>query len=225
MPVGAVIVGAGASRRAGFDKVFAPLGGLPVLAHSLQAFAACDAVDQIVLVLAQGNLARGEQLVSQHDWPKPVRVCLGGPRRQDSVAAGLAQLQSCDWVAIHDAARPLVTPDLIARGLAEAAVVGAAIAAVPVTDTIKVVGADRIVRDTPPREALWAVQTPQVFRYDLLVAAYAAAEGEVTDDASLLERRGQPVRVYLGSRENVKITLPGDLALAEFFLERRRCQE
>lgn len=223
MPVGGLIVGAGASRRAGFDKVFAPLAGQPVLAHSLRAFVACLYVDRVVVVLSANNLEHGRQLVDAGNWTKVVRVCLGGERRQDSVAAGLAALSSCDWVVIHDAARPLVTPELITRGLAEAELTGAAIAAVPVTDTIKVVGPDMVVGSTPVRSSLWAVQTPQVFRYDLITAAYVGATGEYTDDASVLEQLGHPVRVFEASQENLKITHPGDLELAEFLLRRRQC--
>ncbi len=225
MTVGAVVVGAGASRRAGFDKIFACLAGKPVLAHCVAAFEACPQVDSIALVLSPDNVERGRSLAQQYAWTKVAAVRPGGPRRQDSVAAGLAALADCHWVVIHDAARPLVTTELIVRGLAEAAATGAAIAALPVTDTIKIVGPDRIIRQTPERAGLWAVQTPQVFRYDLIVAAYRGARGEFTDDASLLELCGHPVRVYEGLADNIKITLPGDLALAEFYLQRRACRE
>jgi 2-C-methyl-D-erythritol 4-phosphate cytidylyltransferase len=222
--VGAVIVGAGSSTRAGFDKVFAMLAGEPVLLHSLRAFGNCQAIDCVVVVLAEASLQRGRDLVSRHAWGKPVEICAGGRRRQDSVWAGLARLPECEWVAIHDAARPLVTVDLVEQGLAAAAATGAAVAAVPVTDTIKLVDESNTVRSTPKRASLWAVQTPQVFRCGLLREAYAAAEEEVTDDASLLERQGQAVRVYPATPDNIKITLPGDLALAEFYLERRKCR-
>ncbi|MDA8219522.1 MAG: 2-C-methyl-D-erythritol 4-phosphate cytidylyltransferase [Dehalococcoidales bacterium] len=224
MTVGAVIVGAGASTRAGVDKVFADLAGEPVVAYSLRAFEASPSVDRVVLVLAERNLEQGRELVRRGGWRKVARVCQGGARRQDSVAAGLRQLRDCDWVVIHDAARPLITPELIERGIAEAGVTGGAIAAVPVTDTIKVVGPDFVILDTPARAALWAVQTPQVFGYRLIVAAYESAQAEVTDDAMLLEQQGHPVRVYPSSPDNIKITLPQDLLLAAVLLERRRCQ-
>jgi 2-C-methyl-D-erythritol 4-phosphate cytidylyltransferase len=223
--VGAIVVGAGSSRRAGFDKVFAPLAGRPVIAHSVEAFCDTAAIDRVVLVLSPANIVRGEELARSRDWGKPVTVCLGGAHRQDSVAAGLAALGPCDWVLIHDAARPLVNVALVERGLTAARQTGAAIPALPVADTIKVVGQDRTVHSTPDRARLWAVQTPQVFACDLITAAYREAKGRFTDDAGLLEQRGHAVAVYEGLADNFKITLPGDLALAEFYLERRRCSE
>ncbi|MCL4466311.1 MAG: 2-C-methyl-D-erythritol 4-phosphate cytidylyltransferase [Chloroflexi bacterium] len=221
MSVGGLIVGAGESRRAGFDKVFASLAGLPVLAHSLRTFVESPEIDRVVLVLSATNADQGRRLVAEGEWAKPVDVCLGGRRRQDSVAFGLAELADCDWVVVHDAARPLVTPQLIARGLQAAAAGGAAIAAVPVTDTIKLVGPTRLVRATPPRADLWSVQTPQVFRYRLLVDAYAGAKDDFTDDAGLLEQLGQPVAVFEGSYDNIKITHAHDLTLAEALLTLR----
>jgi 2-C-methyl-D-erythritol 4-phosphate cytidylyltransferase len=142
-------------------------------------------------------------------------ICPGGERRQDSVAAGLSRLEKCHWVIIHDGARPLVTEDLIRRGLAEAGDTGAAVAAVPVTDTIKVAGDDRLVQHTPLRDNLWAVQTPQVFRFDIITKAYRRIKAEVTDDASLVEQSGYKVKLYMGSYDNIKVTTPDDLALAE----------
>ncbi len=214
--VGAVIVAAGSSRRmGGIDKVFAPLGEKPVLAHVLDAFESCDSIDQIVVVVSKKNLERCRQLIAEKGLSKPIEVCAGGRRRQDSVAAGLKRLQNCHWVVIHDGARPLVTKDLIERGLKAARETGAAVAAIPVTDTIKVAGDDRIVHQTPPRQNLWAVQTPQVFRYGLIAEAYEKANSEVTDDASLVERLGYKVKLYMGAYDNIKITNPDDLALAE----------
>jgi len=199
----------------GIDKAFAPLGGKPALAHVLHAFESCDSVDQIVVVVSKANVERCRQLIAEKKRSKPIEVCAGGRRRQDSVAAGLSQLDNCAWVVIHDGARPLVTKDLIERGLKEAQETGAAVAAIPVTDTIKVAGDDRIVRQTPPRQNLWAVQTPQVFRLGLISEAYRQAESEVTDDASLVERLGYKVKLYMGAYDNIKITTPDDLLIAE----------
>lgn len=214
--VGAVIAAAGSSRRmGGADKVFALLGGKPILARVVDAFQGCNPVDQIVVVLSEQNLERGQQLVGGEGWSKVIDVCAGGRRRQDSVAAGLSRLSDCDWVVIHDGARPLVTVDLVNRGLEAAKETGAAVAAVPVTDTIKLVGDDRIVHQTPPRQNLWAVQTPQVFRTDIITEAYSRAIGDVTDDASLVEQLGYRVKIYMGSYDNIKVTTPDDLALAE----------
>ena len=214
--VGAVIVAAGESQRmGGVDKVLALLGGKPVLARTIDAFQNCSSIDQIVVVLSEPNLEPGKQLVAEQGWSKVTDVCAGGRRRQDSVVAGLSRLKNCHWVVIHDGARPLLTEDLISRGLTEARETGAAVAAVPVTDTIKVAGDDRIVHQTPPRQNLWAVQTPQVFGYHIIAEAYRRANGEVTDDASLVEQLGYRVKLYMGSYDNIKITTPDDLVLAE----------
>ena len=218
---GAVIVAAGSSQRmGGVDKVFAPLGGQPVLARVIGTFERCHAIDQIVVVLGQHNLKAGQQLVTEQVWSKVTDVCLGGERRQDSVAAGLSRLSDCHWVVIHDGVRPLVTADLIEQGLEAATETGSAIAAVPVTDTIKMAGDDLIVQGTPPRGNLWAVQTPQVFRFDIIAEAYRRAKYEVTDDARLVEQLGYKVKLYLGSYDNIKITAPHDLALAEILWQK-----
>ncbi len=214
--IGTVIVAAGSSRRmGGADKVLALLGGKPILARVVDAFQRCSPIDQIVVVLSEQNLERGKQLVAEQEWSKVIDVCVGGRRRQDSVAAGLGRLSDCDWVIIHDGARPLVTVGLINHGLEAAKETGAAVAAVPVTDTIKSAGDDRIVHQTPPRQNLWTVQTPQVFRTDIITEAYSRANGDVTDDASLVEQLGYRVKIYMGSYDNIKITTPSDLALAE----------
>ncbi len=214
--VGAVITAAGFSQRMGeVDKMFALLGGEPILVRVVDVFQSCDLIDQIVLVVNKQSLGRCRQLAAEQAWSKVADICPGGERRQDSVAAGLSRLRDCHWVVIHDGARPLVTEDLIRRGLAEAEETGAAVAAVPVTDTIKVAGDDRIVHQTPPRQNLWAVQTPQVFRFDVITEAYRRVKAEVTDDASLVEQSGYKVKLYMGSYDNIKVTTPDDLALAE----------
>lgn len=214
--VGAVIVAAGFSQRMGErDKMFALLGGKPVLVRVVDVFQSCDLIDRIVVVVNKQSLEKCRQLVAEQAWSKVADVCPGSERRQDSVAAGLSRLRDCHWVVIHDGARPLVTEDLIRRGLAEAEETGAAVAAVPVTDTIKVAGDDRIVHQTPPRQNLWAVQTPQVFRFDIITEAYRRVKAEVTDDASLVEQAGYKVKLYMGSYDNIKVTTPADLALAE----------
>ena len=214
--VAAIIAAAGESRRmGGADKMFAELGGKTILARVVETFQKCDSVDRIILVVNRQNVAKVRQLVAENQWGKVTEVCAGGQRRQDSVAAGLKRLSNCDWVIIHDGARPLVTEDLIERGLEAAKETGAAIAAVPVTDTIKVAGDDRTVLETPPRQNLWAVQTPQVFRFDIITEAYQRASGYVTDDASLVEQTDYRVKLYMGSYDNIKITTPNDLILAE----------
>ncbi|MFH1381736.1 MAG: 2-C-methyl-D-erythritol 4-phosphate cytidylyltransferase [Chloroflexota bacterium] len=218
--VGAVIVAAGSGQRMeGVDKIFALLHGKPALARAVDIFEKCPSIDQIVAVLSESNLEQGRQLAATQQWSN-VTVCLGGSRRQDSVAAGLNELQQCDWVVIHDGARPLVTNDLIEKGLEAASETGAAVAAVPVTDTIKVAGDDYFVQGTPPRQRLWAVQTPQVFRFDIIAQAYQRVKVDVTDDATLVERLGYKVKLYMGSYDNIKITTPSDLALAEILVRK-----
>ena len=220
--VGAVIVAAGSSRRmGGVNKVLALLGGKPVLARVIDVFQRCNPIDQIVVVLSQPDLERGRRLVAEQGWPKVTDVCVGGRRRQDSVVAGLSRLNNCYWVVIHDGARPLLTENLILQGLTEVKETGAAVAAVPVKDTIKVTGDDRLVQQTPPRHNLWAVQTPQVFRFDIIAEAYRQAKREVTDDATLVEQLGYRVKLYMGSYDNIKVTTPDDLVLAEVLWQKR----
>ena len=214
--VGVVIAAGGSSQRMGeIDKLFASLGGKPLLARVIDACQSCHLVNQIVVVVNEKTVERCRQLVTEAGWSKVTDVCAGGERRQDSVASGLKRLDKCDWVVIHDGARPLLTVDLIERGLEAAKETGAAVAAIPVKDTIKVTGEDRIVHQTPPRQNLRAVQTPQVFRVDIITEAYSRANDEVTDDASLVEWLGYKVKLYMGSYDNIKVTTPDDLALAE----------
>ncbi|MCL0050342.1 2-C-methyl-D-erythritol 4-phosphate cytidylyltransferase [Dehalococcoidia bacterium] len=221
--VGAVIAAAGQGQRmSGVNKVFAELGEGPLLARVLDTFQECPVVDEIVLVLGEENLERGRGLVGSHRWPKVTAICPGGERRQDSVKKGLQRLRDCRWVVIHDGARPLVTSDLIERGLAEARESGAAVAAVPVKDTIKRVSRDGWVKETPERDSLWTVQTPQVFLFDLIFRAHEEITEDVSDDATMAERLGHRVKIYMGSYENIKVTTPEDLALAEVMLRRKK---
>ncbi len=220
--VAAIIAAAGDSRRmGGADKLFAPIAGRPVLARVIDVFEKCKSIDQIIVVVSLKNVEKCRRLVASEKWSKVAEVCPGGKQRQDSVAEGLKKLKYAAWVVIHDGARPLVTNDLIEKGLEAAKETGAAAAAVPVTDTIKVAGADDIVRQTLPRQNLRAVQTPQVFRIDVIQNSYRHAPGEATDDASLVEKAGYKVKLYPGSYDNIKITTPADLAIAEVLWKER----
>lgn len=222
--VAAIIVAAGSSTRMqGVDKTFAPLLGRPLISHTLDRFEEFLPVSQVVLVLAADSLDVGRSLVRDRHYRKISHVCAGGARRQDSVKAGLDALDPCDWVMVHDGARPGVDTALLQRGLDAVAASphGAAIAGVPVKDTIKVVDAAGLVTDTPPRETLWAAQTPQVFAYDLLRQAHAAFDGDATDDAMMVESLGRQVTMFPGSYENLKVTTPEDLAVVEAVLRRR----
>ena len=204
----------------GGDKLFAPLGGEPLLARVVSVFEQCPGIDRIVVAVRKEKLEDTRRMVEEKGWSKVSEVCAGGKRRQDSVKAGLERLKGCEWVVVHDGARPLVTTELIERGLEAATETGAAVAAVPVTDTIKVAGADRAVRYTPVRDSLWAVQTPQVFRADILRKAYKRLKEEVTDDATAVEQSGHQVMLYRGSYDNIKITTAEDLAFAEVLLRK-----
>ena len=220
--VGAVIAAAGSARRMGeVDKLFFSISGKPLLAYVIDVFQKSDFVHQIVIVLSEANLEWGRKLVEERRYSKVVGICRGGERRQDSVAQGLERLKGCGWVVIHDGARPCLSPALIEQGLEEARETGAAIAAVPVKETIKMVKADRSIRRTPRRDRLWAAQTPQVFRSDIIMEAYRRKERNVTDDAALVEALGYKVKVYMGSYDNIKVTTPEDLALAEAILRDR----
>ncbi len=220
--VGTVIVAAGKSERmGGVDKLFAQLNGKPLLARVVDAFQECNAIDEIVIVLGQVNLERGREMASEYGWSKVTELCLGGKRRQDSVKEGLKMLKDCQWVMIHDGARALITIDTIERGLAEALENGAAVAAVPVKDTIKAASPEGFVHSTPLRDTLWAIQTPQVFRFDLIRQAHDKIHEDVTDDATMVEKLGHDVKLYMGSYENIKITTPEDLAFAEIILRNR----
>ena len=220
--VGAIIAAAGRSRRmGGVDKIFAHLAGKPLLAYTVDVFQTCSAVDCVVIVLGADNLEDGQKLVREHRWSKVIDVCPGGERRQDSVRAGLERLPGCQWVVVHDGSRPCLGAELIERGLDEARRTGAAIAAIPVKDTIKVVSSDAFVEKTLLRGSLRAIQTPQVFRFEIIDEAHGIARDEVTDDATLVEQMGHKVKVYPGSDTNIKVTTHEDLYLAETILQSR----
>ncbi|MEW6142619.1 MAG: 2-C-methyl-D-erythritol 4-phosphate cytidylyltransferase [Chloroflexota bacterium] len=211
----AIIIAAGTSQRMeGIDKTFASLGGRPLVVWSLDAFQDCPSVSQTILVLNENNIQAGQKLLASGRWPKLTDICLGGARRQDSVKAGLELLKTAGWVIIHDGARPFITRKLIEDGLQAARETGAAIAAVPARDTVKMARKNATVSRTIPRERIWLTQTPQVFRYNIIKRAYDRKTSDATDDAALVERLGISVRLYHGSYLNMKITTPEDLALA-----------
>lgn len=214
--VGAIIAAAGKGRRMGNgDKLFLSLGGKLLLAWSVDTCQKCPLITQIVLVLKEPDMEQGQRLVIERGWSKVIAVCRGGERRQDSVEKGLRELKDCDWVMIHDGARPFLTLDLIEDGLKVAIETGAAVAAVPAKDTIKIATQDGVVEQTLARQQLWIVQTPQIFRRDIIISAYNQVKGEVTDDAALVEKLGYRVKLYMGNYNNIKITTPEDILLAE----------
>jgi 2-C-methyl-D-erythritol 4-phosphate cytidylyltransferase len=220
--VGAVVVAAGQSARmGGVDKTFALVRGVPLLAYALDQLERFAPVVEIIPVLSPRMLGQGRLLARSRNYTKITRLCSGGERRQDSVHAGLKALQDCDWVIVHDGARPCLDQEMLQRGLEAAYQCGAAVAGVPVKDTIKVVSAQGEVTNTPPRDTLWAAQTPQIFRYDLLREAHELGEGDFTDDAAMVESLGHPVRLFLGSYQNLKVTTPEDLAVVTALLAGR----
>jgi 2-C-methyl-D-erythritol 4-phosphate cytidylyltransferase len=221
----AIIVAGGRSQRMGFDKLFAPLDGKPVVAHSIAAFEQTESVAEIILVGRAQRLADYEELIRAEDFRKVAAVIPGGARRQDSVQRGLEQLGAAtDVVAVHDAARPLVRPELVEQILALARIHGGAAPGAPVSDTLKRVDRDRVVTGGVARENLFAVETPQIFRRELLARAYASVDRaavEVTDEISAVERISGKVVLVPNDEPNFKITYPADLALAEFVLRER----
>ena len=218
---GAVIVAAGnASRMGGIDKVMAQLGGEPMIARTVRQFQNCDAIAEIVIV-TRGDLILPITGLCK-EMPKVKAVVAGGKSRQESVALGLNALSDkMKLAAVHDGARPLITWQVIDRAVRAAHSYGAAAPAIPVKDTIKVVQGG-IVKNTPDRATLQAVQTPQVFDFDLLRGALKKAETEgaaVTDDCSAVELMGMSVKIVEGDERNIKVTTPMDLKIAEMLLE------
>ena len=213
-----IIVAAGRSTRMeGVDKLDLEIGGRPVIKHSLDVFAGSDLVESVVVVTRETNIDEIRQKIDSYGYSKPFSVVSGGARRQDSVRNGLDELgcvsSKAEFVAVHDAARPFIDERLLERGLAAAHHVGAAIPVVPLKDTIKRVE-NGIVTDTPDRASMSSVQTPQVFRTEILRAAHETVSDDVTDDASMVEVAGGLVATFKGDYRNIKITTQSDIPVA-----------
>jgi 2-C-methyl-D-erythritol 4-phosphate cytidylyltransferase len=216
MSIGAVLVAAGRSTRmGGVDKALLPLGGLPLITRAAAPFLDHPDIGRVVVVVSGANRAGVARALGEH--PK-LAFATGGERRRDSVLAGLRALDGYDYAVVHDGARPLVSRALIDAALTGARECGAALCAIPVTDTVKRADAAGLVRGTVSREGLWLAQTPQAFRLDVLLRAHSEVEGDLTDDAAMVEHLGLPVRLVQGSRRNLKVTTPEDLTLAEALL-------
>jgi 2-C-methyl-D-erythritol 4-phosphate cytidylyltransferase len=225
--VAAVIPAAGKGSRIGFKtpKTFIDLEGEPILARTIAVFAASRRIALVQPVLPRTHLASFRtRLLSRYRWPTCVPAVAGGRERQDSVLAGLRALpDDVEYVVIHDGARPFVTLALVHRVLEEARRHGAALAAIPVQDTVKRVSSQLFLEGTVDRRSLWLAQTPQAFHLPLLLEAHArarAAGAPATDDAALVEALGHPVRVVPGSPLNLKITTREDLTIARAYLQR-----
>jgi 2-C-methyl-D-erythritol 4-phosphate cytidylyltransferase/2-C-methyl-D-erythritol 2,4-cyclodiphosphate synthase len=216
--VAAIIAAGGRGLRFGGSqpKQLLPLGPHAILERSLNAFRACEVIDEIVVALPPDLLTHPPSYL--RTGTKPVEVVAGGERRRDSVGHAFARISPrADVVVIHDAARPFVTGDVIRRTVSAAAESGAAIAAIAARDTVKRAGADRIITATLQRDEIFLAQTPQAFRTSVLRAALAL-DGDATDEAALVEQSGHPVRVVEGDPRNLKITTPEDFAMAERLL-------
>ncbi len=228
MRLSAIIVGAGGSTRAGFDKLFASLAGRPVIAHSLEAFHGAECVDEIVVVGRAGKLDDVSALVASSGLTKVRAIVPGGERRQDSVQAGLSAASSAaNFIAVHDGARPLITRGEIERVFAQAQEHGAAVLASSPIDTLKVADSEQFVTGSVDRAHVFAMQTPQIFRRDLLLAAFDRVMKEsltVTDEVSAVQNSGVKVKIVPARCENVKITFAPDLAVADFLLRQRRLE-
>ncbi|MBQ1913913.1 MAG: 2-C-methyl-D-erythritol 4-phosphate cytidylyltransferase [Selenomonadaceae bacterium] len=226
--VTAVFPAAGQGRRmnVGINKVFLDLVGKPILVHTLQRFSRSKYINHLVVVVAAEDISFIRKLLKAVPGLKPYQVVAGGSERQYSIANGLAVVpKESEIVLVHDAARPLTSVETIDRVVEGAREIGGAIAAVPEKNTVKIVAEDGIVRETPPRKTLWEVQTPQGFRKDILLEAYRKAEEDGflgTDDSSLVERLGVPVKVVESDYRNIKVTTPEDLLIAEAFLQKDR---
>ena len=231
MHVTAIVPAAGSGSRMGGDtpKQYLQVGGIPLLGRTLRALREAGGLDALVLVVPPGQAARCRAEVLEPFDLHVDAVVAGGEDRQASVHAGLSAAPAAtDLILVHDGARPFVTAEIVREVLAAASEVGAAVAGVPLTDTVKRVDADLRILETPRREGLWAIQTPQAFRAGMLREAHARALADgfrSTDDSALLERIGCPVRVVRGSRENLKITTPADILLAEMLLARGEEEE
>lgn len=226
MKVIALIPAAGMGKRmgAGINKQYLLLGGKPIVAHTISVFENAPFVDDIYVIVPEGEIPYcREEVVERYGFAKVRRIVPGGAERQNSVLNGLRAAEDAgddDIVLIHDGVRPFIPVQVLERAIETAAAHDGALVAVPAKDTVKIV-IDGVVRDTPPRENLWLAQTPQAFRYGVILAAHEIAEAEGfigTDDAMLVERLEKEVHVVLGDYRNIKITTPEDLILAEAFL-------
>lgn len=223
MKIGVIVAAAGSGRRMGAEgnKVLLPLDKKPVLQHSLECFSQMVEINEVVVVTREVDLEAVQKLAQAAIPGRNVQVVVGGAERQESVYLGLQALSSdTEWVIIHDGARPFITPELVRKGIAAVKERGAVGIAVPVKDTIKRVK-EGLVVETPPRAELWAMQTPQIFAYDLIIKAHLEAREKgllATDDCALLEALGQDVQIVPGDYGNIKITTPEDLPRQDKFL-------
>lgn len=228
MKICVIIVAAGKGKRMGrdYNKQYIPLVDKPIIAHTIGVFEKTDLIDEIILVVGKGEIGSVKRdIIYKYNFNKVVKIVEGGAERQDSVYNGLKAVNvNCDIVLVHDGARPFITSNIIKKSIETARDAGACAVAVRVKDTIKIVNENMEVDYTPNRDTLWAVQTPQAFRYGLLLEAYEKLRADnikITDDAMLMEKLDHTVRIIEGSYENIKITTPEDLILGEGIFKKR----
>ena len=221
----AIVLAAGKGRRlnSAVQKQYLPIGGKPVLFYSLQAFEQCTFIEEIVLVTGAGEESYcKENIIEPYHFQKVKKIVCGGRERYDSVYAGIQAVGACDYVFIHDGARPFLTQEILERGKRAAEQYGSCAVGMPVKDTIKIADETGFAICTPPREKLWMIQTPQIFEYGLIREAYeklmSSGRRDITDDAMAVETMmGKKVKLVEGSYQNIKITTPEDLRIAEIF--------
>ena len=225
MKVTAIVpaAGRGMRMRGDISKQYLPLAGKPILVHTLLALEQCPAIDEVILAVREKEVAHcKEEIVEKFALKKIKEIIAGGERRQDSIYNALKMIRpNCDLVLIHDSVRPFITEEIILRTIEETKLHGAVAMAIPLTDTIKQGDGEGFVKKTLNRDELWSIQTPQGFKYSLIQKAYSQAYEDGfygTDDASLVERIEHPVKMVEGSPENIKITTPEDLIIAEAIL-------
>ena len=212
--VTAIILAAGSSNRMkGINKMLIPFKNEPLIVHTVRVFHNSPLIQSIVLVVSEDITHKFKELFSHNKWGKITSICVGGKRRQDSVRNGLSKSKNSKWILIHDGARPFITESTIQKGLIAAKTTGSAVAAVPLNDTIKEVEGELITK-TLSRNKLWLIQTPQIFRYEIIKDAHEKIINSTTDDASLVEQSGKNVSVFMGSYNNIKITTPDDIKIA-----------
>lgn len=224
----ALVPAAGQGKRMGAarSKPYLLLEGKPILFYALRELEECPLINDVVLIVERGEIEHArETVVDAFRLTKVSAIRAGGQKRQDSVWEGLKTVQDdCELVMVHDGVRPFISQEILARAIQEAVDCGASIVGVPAKDTVKLVSAQKHVLETPDRTGVFLVQTPQTFRHTILLKAYRQAMQDglyATDEAALVERLGVPIKVVEGSYENIKITTPEDLAIAELILRRK----
>lgn len=229
MKCAAIVLAAGQGKRmkSKVKKQFLDLAGKPVLCYALDSFEQAPFIQEIILVTGEDSVEYcRKEIVQRYGYSKIRKIVIGGKERYDSVYAGLLSCEDCDYVYIHDGARPFIDQEILKRALQEVKICGACVVGMPSKDTIKILDRENYVTDTPDRNQVWSVQTPQVFAYPIIRSAHEQLRrGDmtgITDDAMVVERQGKyRVRMVEGSYENIKITTPEDLAVAEAILKKR----